>query len=63
MRSPDGKLNPSEFVIEYESKSIRELKEVLKKSTPKESFSLVEKNGSNPLWKMLAFKALEEFDF
>jgi WD repeat-containing protein 35 len=35
----------------------------MKKLTPREVYSIIEKTPSDALWKVLAYKALEDFDF
>jgi WD repeat-containing protein 35 len=49
--------------VEYECKQLREMREQMKKSTAREVFGMVEKAPSETLWRTLAFKALDEFDF
>lgn len=40
-----------------------DLKETMKKLTAREVYAIIEKTPSDALWKALAYKALEDFDF
>jgi WD repeat-containing protein 35 len=63
IQSQDGQLKVADIVIDYESRQIKEIREMMKKQTARELYAVVEKQPSEALWRALAYKGLDDFDF
>ena len=63
MKSPDGVLQASGFIVDYETKSLRDTRDILNKVNLKEAYNYIDQNPHLKLWRLLAEKALEDLDF
>jgi len=63
MKSPDGVLQVGNFLIDYETKSLRDTRDILNKVNLKEAYNYIDQNPHLKLWRLLAEKALEDLDF
>jgi WD repeat-containing protein 35 len=59
----EGNMKSSEIIIEFETKLLKEVKDMINKQGVKEAFTLVEGSPHEMLWKLIAQKALDEGDF
>lgn len=55
--------NPDDCVISFETKSLRDTKELLATTPMVEAFNFIEDNPHPRLWRLLAEAALEQLDF
>ncbi len=62
MRMPDMIKKIDEFVVTFETKSLRDAKQMLDQVSIKEATAYIEKNAHPRLWRLLAEKALEKLD-
>jgi WD repeat-containing protein 35 len=57
-------MNPSDIIVKFETRIIRDLREMLKnKINMNEIFQFVEKNSNRKLWELFAENALLQLDF
>lgn len=62
MRMPEMVKKINEFVVTFETKSLRDTKDTLEKVNIQEAAAYVEQNPHPRLWKLLAEKALDKLD-
>ena len=63
MKSPDGMLQAGNYLIDYETKSLRDTRDILNKVNLKEAYNYIDQNPHLKLWRLLTEKALEDLDF
>lgn len=56
-------LKASNFIIDYETKSLRDTRDILNKVNLKEAYNYIEQNSHMKLWRLLAEKSLDDLDF
>ena len=61
-KSPDLHAPPEELIIKFETKSLKETRELVSKVDVKEAYTHVEKNPNPRLWKIVAEAALYKID-
>lgn len=62
MRTPEMVKKINEFVVTFETKSLRDAKAMLDQVSIKEATAYIEQNPHPRLWKILGEKALDKFD-
>lgn len=62
MKSPDGNLKTEDMIIDFETKSLRDTRDIIHKVSLVEAFNYVEQNSHPKLWKILIEKSLEDLD-
>lgn len=63
MKSPTGILQATNYLIDYDTKSLRDTRDILNKVNLKEAYNYIDQNPHIRLWRLLAEKALEDLDF
>jgi len=63
MKEPDGNFKPEECLCDYETKTLRDTRELLGKLNLKDAYNYIKQNSHIKLWRILSEKALDDLDF
>jgi WD repeat-containing protein 35 len=63
MKNPDANFNPEDFMTAYETKMLKDTKELLHQGNLAGALKAIKENPHPKLWKYLAERSLEELDF
>ena len=63
MKNPDGNTKTFELFIDFETRSLRDVRDILAKGNLKDAFTHIETNPHIRLWKLFAERSLELLDF
>lgn len=63
MKSPDGNLKASELIIDIETKTLRDTKEILNKVSFADAFDYIKQKPHKKLWEIMVAKGLEQLNF
>jgi WD repeat-containing protein 35 len=63
IKNPDGNFAAEECIIIYETKTLRETKDLINQGNLKKAYDEVRRSPHIKLWKYLAEKALDALDF
>ena len=61
-KSPDAHLTPEELVIKFETRSLKDTRDLVTRVDIKEAYAHVDKNPNPRLWKIVAEAALNKID-
>ena len=63
MKFPDTNIKSSSYLVDFETKTLRDTKDIINKVNPKEAYAYIEQNPHPRLWRLFIEKSFDDLDF